>query len=86
MHVVLCWIRWRLSDGGLRDAIAVLLQRAQSAGAVRSDIGVPEVIAVPVAASRAVELAGPDRALQKRTMAVLLDGLRPRTPPRRRRR
>jgi hypothetical protein len=46
---------------------------------------VPEVTAVLVATSRAVEHAAADPALRERTITVLLDGLRPRTLPRRRR-
>jgi hypothetical protein len=66
--------------------MATLLERAQAAGAVRPDIGVSEVMAVLVAASRAAEYAGTDRALRDRVTGVLLDGLRPRAPARPRRR
>jgi AcrR family transcriptional regulator len=61
-----------------RDAFAVLLRRAQEAGAVRTDIGVPELIALLVGASRAVEQAGPE-PVRARTLAIILDGLRAAT-------
>lgn len=60
----------------LQDALAVLLERAQAAGAVRSDVGVPELKALLVGASRALELAD-DPAVRARTVRVVLDGLRP---------
>lgn len=60
------------------SAITGLLARAQRAGAVRADIGVPEVFALLVGASRAVEHAGDDRGLAARSLAVITDGLRPR--------
>jgi AcrR family transcriptional regulator len=62
----------------LHAAISTLLARAQQAGAVRADLGPPELFALLVAASRAVEHLGDDRALQARTVAVIVDGLRPR--------
>jgi AcrR family transcriptional regulator len=62
----------------LHKAIAVLLARAQKAGAVRSDVRVGEVIALFKGASHAAEYGGPDRALQARTLAVIFDGLRAR--------
>ena len=54
-----------------------LLGSAQRAGAVRADIGVGELKAVLVGASRAVEHAGDDPATRARVIAILLDGLRP---------
>jgi len=75
-------LRRRAWAGGLREAITALLVRAQAAGAVRDDIGIDEVMAVLVATSRAVEVS--DRGLRERTIAVLLDGLRPRAPIKRR--
>ena len=61
----------------LRQAIGVLLTRAQRAGAVRDDIGITELIALVVGASRAAEHAGWDRDVQARTLAVIFNGLRP---------
>jgi len=77
-------VRRRTWNGGLRDAISVLLQRAQGAHAVRTDVGVDEVMAVLAAASRALELSI-GHATRERTIEVLLDGLRPRMPATRKR-
>ena len=60
----------------LRRKIGVLLERAQEAGTVRDDVGVPEVMALLVGAVRAAEHAGEDRELRDRIVAVILDGLR----------
>ena len=68
----------RMPASCLRDAVTDLLRRAQDAGAVRRDIVIEEVMAVVIAASRAAEHAGRDRALQARVVAIVLDGLRPR--------
>jgi len=59
------------------QALGALLARAQSAGAVRRDIGVPELIALVVGASQAAEHAGRDDAVRARILQVLFDGLRP---------
>jgi AcrR family transcriptional regulator len=64
----------------LRSALGVLLSRAQRAGAVRQDVGIPEVLALLVGASRATEHAGPDGDVHARTLAIVLDGLRPQAP------
>jgi AcrR family transcriptional regulator len=61
----------------LRRKVGTLLGRAQEAGTVRDDVGVPEVMALLVGAVRAAEHAGEDRVLRDRTVAVFLDGLRP---------
>jgi AcrR family transcriptional regulator len=60
----------------LRQGIGALLERAQEAGTVRYDVGVPEVMALLVGAVRAAEHAGRNRELRERTMTVFLDGLR----------
>jgi AcrR family transcriptional regulator len=60
----------------LRGALSVLLEQAQAAGAVRPDVGVPELTALLVGASRAVEQTT-DAGVRARTLRVLLDGLRP---------
>lgn len=59
----------------LKAALAVLLERAQAVGAVRADVGVPELQALLVGASRAVEQTT-DPAVRARTVQVMLDGLR----------
>ena len=63
-------------SGQLGAALEELLRRAQAAGAVRGDLGVAELKALLVGASRAVEFAG-DPETRARTLAVFLDGLRP---------
>jgi AcrR family transcriptional regulator len=68
--------------GEFAGTLTGLLDSAQRAGAVRADIGVGELKAVLVGASRAVEHAGDDPAIRARTIAILLDGLRaPVAPP-----
>jgi AcrR family transcriptional regulator len=69
-------------SGEFAAAMTVLLSNAQQAGAVRPDIGVGELKAVLVGASRAVEQGGDDPAARARILAVMLDGLRPPGPPR----
>jgi AcrR family transcriptional regulator len=60
----------------LRDALGVLLPRAQDAGAVRADVGIDEVMIVLAAAANASEYAGGDRGIERRSVAVMLNGLR----------
>jgi AcrR family transcriptional regulator len=60
----------------LRAALADLLSRAHAASAVRDDVGVAELMAVLIAASRAAQFAGKDRGLRKRVVSIVLDGLR----------
>ena len=69
-------LRKRTWAGPLRTALSDLLARAQAAGGVRSDMGVAELMAVVVAASRAAEYAGKDKTLRRRCTALVLDGLR----------
>jgi AcrR family transcriptional regulator len=64
-------------SGEFARAMTVLLSNAQRAGVVRPDIGVGELKAVLVGASRAVEQGGDDPAARARILAVMLDGLRP---------
>jgi AcrR family transcriptional regulator len=63
-----------------RQALGVLLARAQQAGAVRDGMGVTELIALVVGASRAAEHAGWDQGVQARVLQVIFDGLRPPPP------
>lgn len=60
----------------LHRALEALLARAQRAGAVRGDVGVADLVALLVGASRAAEHAGWDRGARARILAVVLDGLR----------
>ncbi|GAA4639768.1 TetR/AcrR family transcriptional regulator [Actinoallomurus vinaceus] len=64
------------TGGELKRALGALLRRAQDAGAVRHDIGLPEVLALLVGASGAAERVAGDAAVRERTLGVVLDGLR----------
>jgi AcrR family transcriptional regulator len=64
-------------SGEFAGAMTALLSNAQQAGVVRPDIGVGELKAVLVGASRAVEQGGENPATRARILAVMLDGLRP---------
>jgi AcrR family transcriptional regulator len=68
----------RASDG-LHQAVGALLQRAQQAGAVRGDVKLPEVYALLVGTSRAAARARLDAQAQARLLAIVFDGLAPRT-------
>lgn len=61
----------------LRSALAVLLQRAQDAGAVRPDVTAADVAALVKGLVHAV-LDGPDPDLAARLLDVVRNGLRPR--------
>jgi AcrR family transcriptional regulator len=61
----------------LSEALAGLLDRAQRAGAVRPDIGVPGLIALIVGASRAADYSGWDPGVHEQILTVILDGLHP---------
>jgi AcrR family transcriptional regulator len=65
----------------LRQAFTLLLGRAQEAGAVRADLGVDEVFALLVGASRTAAQAAFERGVLERALAVVLDGLRPTRRP-----
>lgn len=74
-------------EGATREAgrklgrvLKVLLGRAQGSGAIRGDLGVPELVALLVGASKAIEHVGADRDAQSRVIRVVLDGLRPNPP------
>jgi AcrR family transcriptional regulator len=59
----------------LREALGALLVRAQRSGAVRPDVGLPELLALLVGASRATEHAADSPAVQDRVLTTILDGL-----------
>ena len=61
----------------LRQAFAELLDRAQSAGAIRDDVDAPEVFALMVGTSRAVVHARLPAPVKDRMLDVVFDGLRP---------
>jgi AcrR family transcriptional regulator len=65
-------------DADMPHVIEALLTRAQRAGAVRDDLGMPELRALLSAASMAAERQQWDENLRTRTLRVLFDGLRPR--------
>jgi hypothetical protein len=71
------------ASGELERAVGVLLERAQEAGAVRTDIGLPEVYALLIGASRATALAHLDDDVRSRALAIVFDGLAgpPRSAP-----
>jgi AcrR family transcriptional regulator len=62
--------------GRLRAALAALLERAQAAGTVRPELRPPDLMALLVGASRAVEHTA-DAAARDRVLGVVLAGLRP---------
>lgn len=59
----------------LRQAVGVLLRRAQQAGAVRNDVDLPELYALLIGTSRAAAYARLDPEVQARALAVVFDGL-----------
>jgi AcrR family transcriptional regulator len=61
----------------IRRVLAVLLERAQSAGAVRPDVTAREVMVLLAGACLAADHTM-DPALRARSLEILLDGLRPR--------
>jgi AcrR family transcriptional regulator len=63
------------ASGELERAIGALLGRAQEAGAVRKDVGLPEVYALLIGASRAAALAHLDEDVRARAVAIVFDGL-----------
>lgn len=63
---------------GLRRAIGALLRRAQEAGAIRSDVELPEVYALLVGTSRAAAHKHLDDEVRNRMLEVVFDGLAPR--------
>jgi AcrR family transcriptional regulator len=60
----------------LHDAVGDLMQKAQSAGAIRSDIGPGDVTMLLSAISQATALTG-DPKLRERYISIVLDGLQP---------
>ena len=63
----------------LKRSLGALLANAQQAGAVRSDIGLPELVILLVGAAQAAESAGGDDGARDRALTVVFDGLRART-------
>ena len=69
------------ASNGLRQAVGILLRRAQRAGAVRADVELPEVYALLVGASRAAAHVRLDVEVKERMLAIVFDGLAPRDDP-----
>jgi predicted RNA-binding Zn ribbon-like protein len=67
-----------LTHSPLREAVDVLLRKAQRGGTVRKDINVDDLAALAVGAATAAKQAGANELARKRTLAVLQDGLRAR--------
>jgi AcrR family transcriptional regulator len=67
------------ASADLRQALGVLLERAQKAGAVRPDAALAEVYALLIGASRAAYYARLDPSVREGTLAIILDGLRATT-------
>ncbi|GAA4209278.1 TetR/AcrR family transcriptional regulator [Microbispora amethystogenes] len=63
---------------GMRNVIERLLLAAQESGAVRSDVRMPELLALLSAACLAAERDQWSDDLRSRALALLFDGLRPR--------
>ncbi|HEY9335615.1 MAG TPA: TetR/AcrR family transcriptional regulator [Kribbella sp.] len=64
---------------GMRAAFSGLLTAAQKAGAVRADAELPEVYALLIGASRGATAAKLDPETRDRMLAIVYDGLRPRS-------
>lgn len=60
----------------MKRAVAVLLQRAQEAGAVRGDVSAPDVLTLVMGAVGSADRHGAGPAERKRLLAVIFDGLR----------
>ncbi len=65
------------ASGRLRQAVGTLLERAQQTGAVRDDVGLPEVYALLVGTSRATAHARLDEQTRTRVLAIVFAGLAP---------
>jgi AcrR family transcriptional regulator len=61
----------------MKKAVAVLLERAQEAGAVRGDVSAADVLTLVMGTVGAADRHGAGPAERKRLLAVILDGLRP---------
>jgi AcrR family transcriptional regulator len=60
----------------LIDVLAELLHRAQSAGAVRSDINVDDVVTLLTGTAYAISRSGSDEERTGRLLAIMYDGMR----------
>jgi AcrR family transcriptional regulator len=62
----------------LRDLLVTMVARGQQAGVIRADVGVDEVLALLTLACQSALQDGWGADLRRRTLALMLDGLRPR--------
>jgi AcrR family transcriptional regulator len=69
-----------LAVARLRPEVDALLDRARRAGALRAEVGTDEVMALLAAAGQGALTGGWDGELQRRTLAVVVAGLRPPPP------
>ncbi|HET6740855.1 MAG TPA: TetR/AcrR family transcriptional regulator [Kribbella sp.] len=69
----------RAAGQGMREAFDGLLTAAQKAGAVRDDARFGEVYALLIGASRGATAANLDPETRDRMLALLYDGLKPRS-------
>ncbi|MBP0450506.1 helix-turn-helix transcriptional regulator [Kitasatospora sp. RG8] len=67
----------RESSTVIRTQLAELLAGAQRAGAVRPELGVPELMALLVGTTASMDQLGADPAARERIFDVVFDGLRP---------
>lgn len=67
-----------VNDGAaLRAALGRLLARAQQAGLVRKDVGVTEVLGLLIGLANAADQGSWDARMQRNTLRIVFDGLRP---------
>ena len=69
----------RAAGRGMREAFNGLLTAAQRAGAVRSDAEMAEVYALMIGASRGATAANLEPPVRDRMLALIYDGLAPRS-------
>jgi AcrR family transcriptional regulator len=63
--------------GRMKRALAVLLERAQDAGAVRGEVSAADVLTLVMGTVGAADRHGAGTAERNRLLAVIFDGLRP---------
>jgi len=68
----------RAAGQSLQQAFAELVDRAQAAGAVRTDAAAPELFALMIGASRTVAYAHLPKPLEDRLLTLLFDAMRAR--------
>jgi AcrR family transcriptional regulator len=66
----------------LRNAVGMLLGRAQRAGSIRADVDLAEVYALLIATSRAAAQANLTGEVTQRALNIIFDGLKPQATSR----